>query len=164
MAVKMKKPTRKSVPPSGEPWRPRMDSEAEFNPFAGSSAAGSHFADAAEEVASAPLPDASQDSAPLQGSMDRSDADSVVEAAGVPAAPAAPRRRATRRRPAKAKAKAKAKVSVRAKAKAKARAKTGGRRKAKTTARRRSTPRARKGAVRAKGRTAARTRGRRGRR
>jgi len=162
MAAKMKKPTRKSAPQPGAVWRPRMESESEFNPFAGASAAGSHFADAGEDQMPVAVPDATQDTAPLQGSMDRSDADSVETVMSEPAPTVPVRTERVVRRPAakpKAKAKARAKAKVKAKAKAKAKSKSRARPKAKAKSKRRTAARGRAAAAparkKAKGRARA---------
>jgi hypothetical protein len=141
MSSKAKKPVNTPVKPAGEapdpaPWRPEMETDSEFNPFASAGVSGdgrTQFGERGQEPE--PVGGAPEDTAPLQGTRDRSDADSLREpdAAG---ARAQPRRRASRvrRRPARkaTRVTGKAKGSA-ARAKSKSRTKTKAKRSAAKT-------------------------------
>jgi len=56
-----------------KPWQPTVEGEPELNPF------NHHTADRDELLNAPEISDAEEDSSPLQGSKDLSDADSLVD-------------------------------------------------------------------------------------
>jgi hypothetical protein len=83
MPAKSQEPANPPVPEAahaGGAWRPHIDTEPEFNPFASTGAWGdgrTQFQDSATELPE--IRDATEDTAPLEGSRDLSDADSLED-------------------------------------------------------------------------------------
>jgi len=73
MSPKSSKPPAPAAPaPAKEPWQPRVEEEPEFNAFT------NEHCPADDEPLPDELPDPGEDTAPLQGSRDLTDEDSVV--------------------------------------------------------------------------------------
>lgn len=148
MPAKAKKPAKPpvtEVPHSGEAWRPHVDSEPEFNPFASSGASGDGRTHFGENAAEAAIRDATENTAPLEGTRDLTDADSLGGATVSTAeasTQAKPRRvRASRSRPARKRAAKTRRPAARRTASAKRRA---GAKRAKSVAKAKGAPRVRR--------------------
>lgn len=164
MPSKAKKPAKPPVtetPQDGGAWRPHVETEREFNPFASTGASGDARTLFDGDPKEPAIRNAAEGTAPLEGSKDLSDADSLqhVQAASIEAAQPVARRRArttagARRKPRAVKGRVVRRVARRARLATKRRA-AAKRPKAKAAAKTRAAPRARRA------RPARATRGRR---